>query len=710
MNKKWMATIFVAALLAAAVASVGIALQAEDPGVMLRAAIEKEEVAGDLQGAIELYKGIVSRHSGQAAVAAKAQLRIGRCYEKLGNAEAVKAYEAVLSKFPKEADAVAEARSRLAELRKAEPAGLSMTRLLAPDARQLEAPTLSPDGTKLAVVEISGDTGQNLALCDLATGKIEMITNYNWGKESCSVWVPIWSPTGGEIVYQANPLVGGAGYELHITDLAGRSRVLMKNPDGGLAPCDWLADGSAIVAVRANKDKVAALGLISVKDGSFRELSHLKTPYETRGDMPSYDMSASADASPDGRFVAFSDGLVAGGHDIYIISADGRAKTTLIDHPADDTEPRWSPDGRHIVFLSDRSGGKALWGVAVREGRPEGAPFMILESMQDSDLANWTKSGLLTWATVIMNEVCVLDIDPKSHVALGKPRVMEFPRATWNLAPRWSPDGRHLSTVAYYAPKAGGRTGETSLMVLPSEGGNVRNYKFDRAYAAIGGTGHWMPDGSQGYVVWDKEKRLFFGRLDMTSGEWKSRQIPSTGDFAGFIGMTWSGDGKGFYYVPNAAAGAAPEIILRDIESGEQRLIFRGQPGESFEWTIRASRDHKRLAVCSDGAIVVVDVETGKAERVANKGKKFFAPAWSPDGKYVVAKSNPGEGKGDSTELFVICLADGTFKSLDISRHMPRASQIVTAPDWSPDGRKIAFDSRFYKAETNLIRSVIPEK
>jgi hypothetical protein len=241
MNKKWVVTIFVAALLAAAVSATGVARQAEDPGVMLRAAIEKEEVEGDLQGAIDLYKAIVAKHSGQAAVAAKAQLRIGKCYEKLGNAEAVKAYEAVLSKFPKEADAVAEARGRLAELRKAEPAGLTMTRLLPPDANQLEAPTLSPDGTKLAGVEIS--TGQNLAVCDLTTGKLEYLTKYGWEKNDHCVWVPIWSPTGREIVHQDVAFSPGAGYELHITDLAGRSRVLMKNPDGGLAPCDWLANG-----------------------------------------------------------------------------------------------------------------------------------------------------------------------------------------------------------------------------------------------------------------------------------------------------------------------------------------------------------------------------------------------------------------------------------------------------------------------------------
>jgi Tol biopolymer transport system component len=710
MNKKWVVTIFVAALLAAAVSATGVARQAEDPGVMLRAAIEKEEVEGDLQGAIELYKGIVSRHSGQAAVAAKAQLRIGKCYEKLGNAEAVKAYEAVLSKFPKEADAVAEARNRLAELRKEKPAGLTMTRLYPPDAGQLEGPTLSPDGTKLAGVEISGDTGQNLALYDLTTGKTEMLTHYNWDKGSSSVWVPIWSPTGREIVHQANPFVDGAGYELHITDLAGRSRVLMKNPDGGVAPCDWLADGSAIVAVRANKDKAAALGLISVKDGSFRELSPLKRLFGTQGDMPSFWMSVSADASPDGRLIAFADGPENGGRDIYLISADGRARTTLIDHPADDSEPRWSPDGRHIVFLSDRSGSMALWGVAVREGKAEGAPFMILEGMQNSDLASWTKDGLLTSTTVIMLEDCVLDIDPRSHVALGAPRVMKFSSSTRNLAPRWSPDGRYLSVVAYSVLAGGGQ--ETSLMVMPAEGGEAREFKIEYLYTPMGGTGQWLPEGSSpGYVVYDKDKRLFFGRLDLGTGQWKTRQIPAAEGFTGFMGMTWSADGKGFYYLPTAKEGAAPELVLHDMETGKQRTIFKAQPGEDFGWSIKASRDHKRLAMSDGGAIVIVDVETGKVRRIENEAKqKFFFPAWSPDGKYLVAKGNPGEGGGEPTDLFIISLADGTFKSLDLGRYLPRGAAIVTAPDWSPDGRKIAFDTRSFKFETNLIRNLIPEK
>jgi Tol biopolymer transport system component len=707
MKRQWVVMTIAAALLATAVgpAAGSAARQTEDPGVMLRAAIEKEEVEGDLQGALEIYKAIVTRHSGRADVAARAQLRVGRCYEKLGNREAVKAYEAVLSRFPKETEAVSEARSRLAELRKAAPTGLSLTRLLSPEAVQLEAPRLSPDGTKLVGVEIS--TGQNLAVHDLATGKLEYLTKYGWEKGDHFVWAPVWSPKSNEIVHQDMPMGEGEDYELRITDLAGKSRVLMTNRGGGLVPCDWLDDGSAVVAVRADKEKKAALGLIAVKDGSFREISPMKRPFETRGDMPSYYLSAAADASPDGRSVVFCDVAANGKQDIYIVSADGRTRSTLIDHPADDTEPRWSPDGGHVVFLSDRSGEKALWGVAVRDGKSEGAPFLVLEGLQNSDLGSWTKEGLQTWASVLMTEICVIDIDPRSGKAADKPRIMEFPRASLKVAPRWSPDGRYLSSLGYLAQGSGMPEGPT-LMIMPLGGGKVREYRIDGGNAPLNGTGHWMPDGSQGYVVWD-QKKLSFGRLDMASGEWKSRQVPAGDGFTGFLAMTWSADGKGIFYTPMVPEGATPKIVLMDLESGERRTIFTGPVGDSYGRMIRASRDHKRLAVSSQGAIVIVDVESGKSERIADVGMKLWAPAWSPDGLSLVAKGQP-DGGGNAAELYVVTLADGKVESLDVARQLPRNSQIVTAPDWSPDGRKIAFDVRSYKAETNLIRNVITQK
>jgi tetratricopeptide (TPR) repeat protein len=70
--------------------------QTADPAVLLRAAIEKEEVDGNLDAAIEQYKQIIKIAGANRAVAAQALLRLGGCYEKRGPEEARRAYEQLI--------------------------------------------------------------------------------------------------------------------------------------------------------------------------------------------------------------------------------------------------------------------------------------------------------------------------------------------------------------------------------------------------------------------------------------------------------------------------------------------------------------------------------------------------------------------------------------------------------------------------------------
>ena len=64
----------------------------------------------------------------------------------------------------------------------------------------------------------------------------------------------------------------------------------------------------------------------------------------------------SLDVSPDGRTIVFE--LLG---DLYTMPAAGGAATRLTSGPAFDSQPRWSPDGKRIVFLSDRSGAENIW-------------------------------------------------------------------------------------------------------------------------------------------------------------------------------------------------------------------------------------------------------------------------------------------------------------------------------------------------------------
>src|SRR5258705_3628199 len=64
----------------------------------------------------------------------------------------------------------------------------------------------------------------------------------------------------------------------------------------------------------------------------------------------------SLDVSPDGRTLVIE--LLG---DLYTMPAAGGAATRLTSGPAFDSQPRWSPDGKRIVFLSDRSGAENIW-------------------------------------------------------------------------------------------------------------------------------------------------------------------------------------------------------------------------------------------------------------------------------------------------------------------------------------------------------------
>ena len=91
-----------ALLLAVAVGMVCPTLRAQERSpaeVRLQAAIHTEEVEGDLQRAIALYREVISRYANERDVAARALLYLGRTYEKLGSQEATRAYQRVVREY-----------------------------------------------------------------------------------------------------------------------------------------------------------------------------------------------------------------------------------------------------------------------------------------------------------------------------------------------------------------------------------------------------------------------------------------------------------------------------------------------------------------------------------------------------------------------------------------------------------------------------------
>ena len=172
--------------------SLVIAQKDEHGEVMLQAAKQKQLVEGNLEAAIQLYKNILANQSGNHAVAAKALLELGQCYEKLGNTEARKAYERILREYADQNEAAAQARTRLTALsgNVAPRSSEMVTRRVwaGPDVDVLGS--ISPDGRYLSCVD---STTGDLALRDLATGKMRRLTN---GGSSTEIRFSTISPDG----------------------------------------------------------------------------------------------------------------------------------------------------------------------------------------------------------------------------------------------------------------------------------------------------------------------------------------------------------------------------------------------------------------------------------------------------------------------------------------------------------------------------------
>ena len=158
--------------------------------------------------------------------------------------------------------------------------------------------------------------------------------------------------------------------------------------------------------------------------------------------------------SPDGKRIAFksnragADGARSGtgrsDYDLYVMDADGQGVIRITDHPANDHDPVWMPDGQSLIFSSERDSRGDLYRVWLADRRVErltqnfvGRAIMPAVSPDGRSVAFAAQSfnRLNFWSF----QVHVLDL------ATGRTRALAATAGScW---PSWSPDGRSLAHV-----------------------------------------------------------------------------------------------------------------------------------------------------------------------------------------------------------------------------------------------------------------------
>jgi len=130
--------------------------------------------------------------------------------------------------------------------------------------------------------------------------------------------------------------------------------------------------------------------------------------------------------SPDGRKLVLTLGGIDGNLDIHVLNINSRQTQRLTTHRAIDTEGSWSPDGRHIYFTSDRSGGPQVYRVSVNGGTPERVTFEGSYNARPRLSPDGSKLAM-----VHLNQgdyrIAVMDLDRKDLLVLSAGRQDESP-------------------------------------------------------------------------------------------------------------------------------------------------------------------------------------------------------------------------------------------------------------------------------------------
>jgi Tol biopolymer transport system component len=644
--------------------------QQDNPAVLLRAAIEKEEVVGDLNAAIEQYKQVVKIAGTDRAVAAQALLRLGGCYEKRGPEEARQAYQQLIRDYAEQTREVAAARSRLVALKSGprESPSLPTLRLLWSGTDVDSSGAISPDGRLLA--HVNWETG-DLAVRELRLSQSHAVTSKTGGWQASSdfAFSPRWSPDGKRLAYYWYRQDANVS-ELRITDLSGKDVRVLHTEQGarGLAPAGWFPDGTALLATRVRAGRAIEIVRISLEDGVVSSLW-----------KPGSIGSSRVCLSPNGNYVAFDESADADSlnMDVFVMPASGGRPVPAVTGPYDDRLLGWTPDGRRILVASNRSGAYDAWLIQVADGNVVGSPLLLRREFGMVTPIGFSPDGAFYFEPdLAVRNVMLADWDPESPTVASAPRSATEHFAGSTRLPAWSPDGGKL---AYLVDRGSMRPAETRVRIRDLRTG------IERTLADVHNVVYslsWSPDGtSLAMTVSRTHSPGVCQILDVASGA-LNREFISPRSGEGIYNFVWGPGGDVAYYVAGGGSppGSGTVLVRRNLRTGEEVPLHRREFVNPIYYAV--SPDGQHLAVGNGPRIMIIAASGGEPRELVSKAPGRQASetlAWSPDGRYVYfGRQVPG-----AVKLYRVALTGGAPEDLNL--------EIGEELRFSPDGRHLAF-------------------
>ena len=617
-------------------------------------------------------------------MAAKTLYHLGLVNEKMGKQKASEYFTRLVKTYPDQTEMVALAKTKLAAL--AGDAGASGSSTLAVRRVWAGAPAggVSSDGRFVSFC--GGDSeSDNLSIHDLISGQNRMLVDKVLPENSLP------SPDSKSIAY--NPYNEDYGNNLCVVGLDGsKPHILHTAGDGVLEhiPLAWSPDSRQLLVEFVKTDGTRDMMLVAVADGSTKLLKTLGK-----------ELSPGGVFSPDGRYIAWS--TTEG---ISLFELQTRTESSLIPDRSNHSVLGWAPDGKYILFSSERSGSTDAWLIAVAGGKAQGEPMFIKKNW-----GNWpvgfTNSGAFYYG-VNNNvwDVKIAEIDPVGGKVVS-PLQSAFRHGNMR-GPDWSPDGHFLAGIDGSEPSQ-------AVIIHSMDTGEEREFRVGDWTIGMGSL-RWTPDGKAVVApASEAGKGDNLIRIDLQTGQVTPlMKLPALG---GWLRFTFSKDGNIIYYQrPDPSKPSGSQLVAYDLRSGQETEISEDQG----MYISKSSPDGQKLLIAKavdngkSQVILTMPVSGGETKELVkvdgDKEIPFWGNAsWTSDGRYVVflkgVKKEGQQYKDIQWQAWSVPAEGGEATPLGLTI----TGQLVGPLQLHPDGHHVVIGDVRVNLEVWVMENFLPK-